>query len=1002
MDGSQDRISTHFERGTIRMNTHAMTRAARHAALSLIGASLLVHPATGQEFESAVTQEDRLLSKTRQLTFGGKRSGEGYFSADGKQLVFQSERAAENPFYQIFLMDRASGEVRQVSTGDGKTTCAWIHPAGDQVLFASTHEDPEAKAKQEAELADRASGEEKRYAWDYDAQYELYTRDLKTDALTRLTHAEGYDAEASWDPRGEMIVFSSNRAAYEGTLSPEDQKRFEVDKSYFLDLYAMDSDGSNLRRLTDVPGYDGGPFFSADGEYICWRRFSENGATAEIFTMRRDGSEQKQLTRLEAMSWAPYFHPSGDYLIFATNVHGFENFELYLVDAAGEKEPVRVTETAGFDGLPVFTPDGKQLAWTSNRTPEKQSQIYLADWNHAAALRLLDGGTVAVANEEAPAFRALPEGHQTTAAIRAEDIQHHVVALASEAFAGRMTGTEGERLATDYVAEQFKALGLEPAGDDGTYFDNFEFTAGISLGDESGLVVEGGDTAYVANEDWRPLAFSNVGRFPASEVVFAGYGIVAPAGNGFEEYDSFVHLDVTDKWVLVFRFMPEDISPELRQHLGPHASLRRKAMVVRDKGARGLLVVSGPRSEVKAQLAPLTFDVSIGGTSVAAISITDKVAEDLLRPSGKSLEALQQGLDGGEVQMGIALDDVRVSAHVDLKKERRTGRNVLARLVAEGAQDGAVAIGAHVDHLGAGASGGSLADGSEHDGIHYGADDNASGVAGMLEVAVRMVADKASGDFEPKRDIVFAAWSGEELGLLGSDHYVKELADGKEAITDQISSYFNLDMVGRLRSNLVVSGAGSSSVWYDAVERANASIGLPIVMQKDSYLPTDATSFYLKQVPIFSVFSGVHSEYHTPRDTADLLNYAGAARISELVHVVASDVATWSTTPDYIAMEQPAEEGGRGVMRAYLGTVPDYAESDVKGMVLNGVTKGAPADKAGLKGGDVIVEMAGKTIENIYDYTYAIQALKIGEAVEVVVERDGERVTLQITPESRQ
>ena len=309
-----------------------------------------------------------------------------------------------------------------------------------------------------------------------------------------------------------------------------------------------------------------------------------------------------------------------------------------------------------------------------------------------------------------------------------------------------------------------------------------------------------------------------------------------------------------------------------------------------------------------------------------------------------------------------------------------------------GADNGPViVVTAHYDHLGN--CGGQICNG---------ADDNASGVAGMLEVAACMVADTAAGDFAPRRDIVFAAWSGEELGLLGSDHYVKELADGKEAITDQISSYFNLDMVGRLRSNLVVSGAGSSSVWYDAVEQANASIGLPIIMQKDSYLPTDATSFYLKQVPIFSVFSGVHSEYHTPRDTADLLNYAGAARISELVHVVASDVATWSTTPDYIAMEQPAEEGGRGVMRAYLGTVPDYAESDVKGMVLNGVTKGAPADKAGLKGGDVIVEMAGKTIENIYDYTYAIQALKIGEAVEVVVERDGERVTLQITPESRQ
>ena len=172
-------------------------------------------------------------------------------------------------------------------------------------------------------------------------------------------------------------------------------------------------------------------------------------------------------------------------------------------------------------------------------------------------------------------------------------------------------------------------------------------------------------------------------------------------------------------------------------------------------------------------------------------------------------------------------------------------------------------------------------------------------------------------------------------------------------------------------------------------------------MQADSYLPTDATSFYLKQVPIFSAFSGVHGEYHTPKDTPDLLNYPGAARISELVYRVASDLAQREDTLPTSPWSAPTR-GYRGGMRAYLGTVPDYAESDVKGMVLNGVTRGAPADKAGLKAGDIIVEMAGKPIENIYDYTYAIQALKIGEEIGIVVERGGERVELKITPESRQ
>ncbi|MBX3175976.1 MAG: M28 family peptidase [Candidatus Hydrogenedentes bacterium] len=978
------------------------TISARAAGALLLSAiAFLPLPGRAEE-PKPETQEARLLSQIRQYTFGGARSGEGYFSSDGARMVFQSEREEGNPFYQIYLLDRETGAVERVSTGDGKTTCAWIHPAGNRVLFASTHEDPEAQAKQEAELSDRASGVEKRYSWDYDEHYELYVRDLGSGALARLTDALGYDAEAAWDPRGEMIVFSSNRHAYAAPLSEEEEKIFEVDKSYFLDLYAMDSDGGNVRRLTEVPGYDGGPFFSADGEFICFRRFSKDGATAEIHTMRRDGSGERQLTRLGAMSWAPFFHPSGEYLIFATNIHGFGNFELYLVDAAGAKEPVRVTWTDGFDGLPVFTPDGAQIAWTSTRTPGKQSQIFLADWNHDDALRLLNGEEVLPASVEVRAFMALPEDHALEPAITAADIQHHVVRLASEEFEGRGTGTEGEILATQYVADFFAWLGLKPAGDDGTYFDEFEFTAGINLGPENALRVSGAAGPYTVDEDWRPLAFSSTGEIAEAGAVFAGYGIVAPASGDQPEYDSFVHLDVTDKWVVVFRFLPEDVTPERRQHLAQFASLRFKATNVRDRGGKGLIVVSGPTSQAREQLPPLTFDVSLGGTSVAVIAVTDAVARDLLASSGKDLEALQKELDGGEPQMGFALEGVELGATIALEKERRTGRNVLAVLEADDPQGGAVAIGAHVDHLGRGGSGSSLAEGAEPDAIHYGADDNASGVAGMLEIAARLAADRAAGAFQPKRDVLFAAWSGEEMGLLGSDHFAKELANGGDSIAEAVSSYLNLDMVGRLSGKLVVSGAGSSPTWYETVERANATVGLPIVMQADSYLPTDATSFYLKQVPIFSAFSGVHGEYHTPKDTPDLLNYPGAARISELVYRVASDLAQREDTPPYVAMERPDEEAGRGGMRAYLGTVPDYAESDVKGMVLNGVTRGAPADKAGLKAGDIIVEMAGKPIENIYDYTYAIQALKIGEEIGIVVERGGERVELKITPESRQ
>ncbi len=263
------------------------------------------------EIDPAVA-EARLMTHIRQLTFEGRRAGEDYFSHDDTKLVFSSEREAGNPFFQIYVLDMETGDTRRVSPGHGKTTCAWFTPDDQKVLFASTHDDPNALAKQEEEFADRASGRQKRYDWDYDEHYEIYVRDLESDGLTRLTEARGYDAEGAMSPDGRLIVFASNRHAYTETLSPKDAKTFELDKSFMMDIYIMHADGSSVRRLTDVKGYDGGPFFSPDGRRIGWRRFSEDGARAEVFSMNIDGSDQRPITHMGAMSWAPYYHPSGD------------------------------------------------------------------------------------------------------------------------------------------------------------------------------------------------------------------------------------------------------------------------------------------------------------------------------------------------------------------------------------------------------------------------------------------------------------------------------------------------------------------------------------------------------------------------------------------------------------------------------------------------------------------------------------------------------------------
>jgi len=371
-----------------------MARSLRRPALvfvcllsaAVVGAGLLA----GLEAQSPPAERD-FLTRIRRLTVEGRRAGEGYWSKDGRQLVFQSEREPGNPFYQIYLMDMASGDVTRVSPGTGKTTCSFINPETGDVLFASTHHDPRSKQLQDDELAFRASGKERRYSWDYDPEMELYVRNAKTGTFRRLTNKRGYDAEASYSPDGQWIVFSSTRQAYERPLSAAEQKQLETDPSYFADIYIMraDADGSGPKRLTNVPGYDGGPFFSPDGKRIIWRRFDEAGLIADVRTMNLDGSDERQITDFGAMSWAPYIHPSGQYVLFASNKLGFENFEVFMVDIEGKKEPVRVTYSDGFDGLPVPSPDGTQLAWTSSRGGGREGQIYLAQWNHQKALEAI-------------------------------------------------------------------------------------------------------------------------------------------------------------------------------------------------------------------------------------------------------------------------------------------------------------------------------------------------------------------------------------------------------------------------------------------------------------------------------------------------------------------------------------------------------------------------------------------------------------------------------------
>lgn len=960
--------------------------------------------AIAEETEEKPIDEARFLTNIRQLTYDGKRAGEGYFSEDGNALIFQSEREPDNPFYQIYLLNLLTGDTHRVSPGTGKTTCAFFRAGTDEVLYASTHHDIYAEVKQAEEIQFRESGKERRYSWDYDEMMDIFSANRDGSNLKQLTDTHGYDAEGSYSPDGKYIVFCSLRDAYpKSDLSAQDLKRLEMDPSYFGEIYIMNADGSNQKRLTDWPGYDGGPFFTPDGQHIVWRHFSKDGATADIYTMKMDGTGVQRLTDFKSMSWAPYFHPSGEYVIFASNKLGFENFELFLVDAKGRHEPVQITSTDGFDGLPVFSPDGHRLSWTSNRNNQNVSQLYIAMWNHDAALEAIS---------LSPRSRLLSDpNEQQEDSLNTEfdvkvktRIQEHVEFLAADSLEGRMSGSKGSKLAADYIVQNFSQLNIHPAGEEDGFFQTFEFNAGSKVILEENKFyltrkIEGTEEhlEYKVEEDFLPFSFSNNG-IVEGEVAFVGYGLSETGESG---YNSYAGIDVKDKIVIALRYVPEGVSKERRQQLIRFAGIRYKAIQARENGAKAFLTVAGPNSPNAGKVIPITFDNRSADCGIVAASISDTVANTLLATAGKNLKEVQSGLDiENPHHIGqFLLPDVKIKIVASLEKVKKSDNNVLAMLPPTHQSDETeyIIVGAHYDHIGYGEVG-SMAKGEEKSKIHNGADDNASGTAVVLKLAEMFASDHQNQPEKFKRGIVFALWSGEELGLIGSTHYV----NNPTVPLANSAGYINFDMVGRLRNNkLILHGIGSSPVWTKYIEKRNVVVGLDLNLVKDPYMPTDVTAFYPKKVPVLNFFTGLHDKYNRPSDDPDTLNYAGLERIANLAYGIISDLISAEERPEYLEVARnQSEEGSRDTLRVYLGTIPDYATED-EGVKLSGVRAGGPADKAGIKSGDVIVQLGEKKITDIYDYTYALDGVKIGEPVEIVVMRDGKEVKLKITPEAR-
>jgi membrane-associated protease RseP (regulator of RpoE activity) len=582
----------------------------------------------------------------------------------------------------------------------------------------------------------------------------------------------------------------------------------------------------------------------------------------------------------------------------------------------------------------------------------------------------------------------------------AQDTKAYVRTLASEPLGGRLAGSDGEKLAADFLVAELQKIGAKPLPGQTDFREPFEFTAGTKDGG-SKIAISSGVRDGVASgatsggTSVRALSFSDNGDV-TGPVIFAGYGIVVPDSQGYP-YDSYATLDVKDKVVVVLRYWPEDADQKTKAILARYGDLRYKAMAARQHGAKAMVVVTGPNSPNAGELAPMTFDTALAGSGIVAVSVTGEVANLLFVHAGKPLADAQKALDDANPHAtGFALPDVTATVHAEVIREKRTGHNVVAYLPATTNANGVakpwVMVGAHYDHLGHGEAGNTLADKADATKTHYGADDNASGTAAALAVAAKLAK-------QPRpRHVLVAFWSGEELGLIGSNAF----ATKPPVPLDQVEAYLNFDMVGRMQDNkLTIQATGTSPAWPKLIEQTNIAAGFDLLLQADPYQPTDVATFNASSVPSLAFFTGTHADYHKPSDTADKIDYEDLDRVVDFAVAIVNRLAAMTAAPQFTKVDQKTESGGgRAGVRLFTGTIPDYS-TELKGLLLSGVIGGGPAEQAGLQKGDVIVEIAGQTIANIYDYTYALDVLKIGQPAKVVYLRGGERKETMLTPAAR-
>lgn len=828
---------------------------------------------TGIFWRPAARADEVHLEGLRQMTFAGENLRPSW-SWQGTELVFQARATGAlcERIYRISATEPAAPPV-VVSAGLGAAAGAFFLPGDRELVYASTHL---AGADCPATPVDPAPGQ----GWAIRSGYDLFRGPVDGRGLARLTDSPGYDAEGRACGVDGSIVFTSGR---DGDL----------------ELYRMDGDGRHVLRLTHQAGYDGGASFDRDCDRIVWAasrprpgrererehdrdraddaRLLERGGVrpvrSEIWVANADGSAPMQVTYLGAESLAPSFIPGQSRIVFSSNLgepRGGVERDLWAVDASGANLE-RITSAPGFDGDPVFSPDGRQLAFASGRATSPGASdinLFIAGWAEK---------TVHPRSESA-----------------ADRILADVRYLADPERQGRGLGTAGLESAATYVESRLQRLGLRPAGVRRSYRQPFPVTLRLRAADATALEVGG---RVAARQDFVPSGISTSGEV-AAPMVLAGHGVVdASAG-----LDDYAGLDVRGKIVLVRRFAPASLTDPAARRAA--SDVRRKAALARARGARALLVVDAPM--------PMSTRAEAGGA--APTQAPDEAPLPTLRSEGLDGAGLpvlfvRREAIGSSWQRLARGRPVKAALRVALEADTVETSNIVARLYAGCPESerlpGVVILGAHYDHLGMDPAH-SLEPQSHRP--HLGADDNASGTATLLEAARILAARRAS----LRRDVVVVAFSAEEEGVLGSTHFVRE-PPGYLDVTDMIAM-INLDMVGRLRDDhLVVLGRHSAVEWPALLAAACARAEIDCAdepVSEDSYGPSDQLPFLAAHIPVAHFFTGMHPDYHRPSDSADKVNAAGAGQIAIAVASLVAELANRPGAPRWVERGSPPKAPG--------------------------------------------------------------------------------------------